>query len=381
MRVAIIGFGGIGRGYAGYLTAHGHEPVIWSPSGAALADFEGDATLTTTGKLEAAVPLRIARDCAEAVAGAEAVIVAVQANGFKAVLDALAPHLAAGQLVIISAHCSFAALYLHRLLKERGLDIPIASWATTALTARKSGPRSVHISGIRGQLDVATLPVRHAQAGLASVYISGIRGQLDVATLPVRHAQAGLAVCQTLFGDRFKASEDVLAIMLSNLNPPAHVANMLGNLTRAERGEDWPNYGSITQGVGRIVDAMDVERLALARAFGLSVRSVQDHYVHSFGVSPGPVGEMAAAVYRNRPELMGPKTLDTRFITEDVPFGLVPLEALGRVAGVPLPLHQAGIALFDAICAQDFRAGNDLLPALGLERLTASELHGQLRGA
>jgi len=78
---------------------------------------------------------------------------------------------------------------------------------------------------------------------------------------------------------------------------------------------------------------------------------------------------------------MGPKTLDTRFITEDVPFGLVPLEALGRVAGVPLPLHQAGIALFDAICAQDFRAGNDLLPALGLERLTASELHGQLRGA
>ncbi|MBN9458047.1 MAG: NAD/NADP octopine/nopaline dehydrogenase family protein [Bosea sp.] len=355
MRVAIIGFGGIGRGYAGYLTAHGHEPVIWSPSGAALADFEGDATLTTTGKLEAAVPLRIARDCAEAVAGAEAVIVAVQANGFKAVLDALAPHLAAGQLVIISAHCSFAALYLHRLLKERGLDIPIASWATTALTARKSGPRSVHISGIRGQLDVATLPVRHAQAGLA--------------------------VCQTLFGDRFKASEDVLAIMLSNLNPPAHVANMLGNLTRAERGEDWPNYGSITQGVGRIVDAMDVERLALARAFGLSVRSVQDHYVHSFGVSPGPVGEMAAAVYRNRPELMGPKTLDTRFITEDVPFGLVPLEALGRVAGVPLPLHQAGIALFDAICAQDFRAGNDLLPALGLERLTASELHGQLRGA
>ncbi len=186
---------------------------------------------------------------------------------------------------------------------------------------------------------------------------------------------------ESLFGDRFKASEDVLAIMLSNLNPPAHVANMLGNLTRAERGEDWPNYGSITQGVGRIVDAMDVERLALARAFGLSVRSVQDHYVHSFGVSPGPVGEMAAAVYRNRPELMGPKTLDTRFITEDVPFGLVPLEALGRVAGVPLPLHQAGIALFDAICAQDFRAGNDLLPALGLERLSASELHGQLRGA
>ncbi|MBD3846029.1 NAD/NADP octopine/nopaline dehydrogenase family protein [Bosea sp. SSUT16] len=354
MRVAIIGFGGIGRGYAAYLTVQGHEPVIWSPSGAALADFAEDASLTVTGKLETAVPLRIARDCAEAVAGAEAVIVTVQANGFKTALDALAPHLVAGQSVIISAHCSFAALHLHRLLQERGVDVPIAAWATTALTARKSGPRSVHVSGIRAKLDVATLPVRHAQAGLDA--------------------------CRALFGDRFEPREDVLAIMLSNLNPPAHVANMLGNLTRAERGEDWPNYGSITQGVGRIVDAMDVERLALAGAFGLSVRSVQDHYVHSFGVAPGPVGEMAAAVYRNRPELLGPKTLDTRFITEDVPFGLVPLEALGQVTGVALPLHQAGIALFDAICARNFRAENDLLPALDLGRFSAAQLHRELRG-
>lgn len=354
MRVAIVGFGGIGRGYAAYLTGQGHEPIIWSPSGAALADFAGNAPLAVTGKLETAMPLRIARDCAEALAGADAVIVTVQANGFKTVIDAIAPHLTTGQTVIISAHCSFAALHLHRLLKERSIDIPIAAWATTALTARKSGPRSVHISGIRAKLDVATLPVRQAQAGLAA--------------------------CRALFGDRFEPRDDVLAIMLSNLNPPAHVANMLGNLTRAERGEDWPNYGSITQGVGRIVDAMDVERLALAAAFGLSVRSVQDHYVHSFGVSPGPVGEMAAAVYKNRPELLGPKTLDTRFITEDVPFGLVPLEALGQVTDMPLPLHQAGIALFDAICDRNFRAENDLLSALDLAGLSAADLHRELRG-
>lgn len=354
MRVAIIGSGGIGRGYAAYLTTQGHEPVIWSPSGAALADFAGEAPLLVTGKLETSLPLRIAPDAAAALAGAETVILAVQANGFKTVIDAIAPHLVAGQTVIISAHCSFAALYLHRLVTARGIDLPIAAWATTALTARKSGPHSVHVSGIRAKLDVATLPVRHAEAGLA--------------------------VCRALFGDRFEPREDVLAIMLSNLNPPAHAANMLGNLTRAEKGEDWPNYGSITQGVGRIVDAMDVERLALAKAFGLAVRSVQDHYVHSFGVTPGPVGEMAAAVYKNRPELLGPKTLDTRFITEDVPFGLAPLEALGALAGIELPLHQAGIALFDAICARDFRAENDLLPALALGTLSAAELHRELRG-
>lgn len=353
MRVAIIGSGGIGRGYAAYLTSAGHQPVLWSPSGAALVDFAGGAGLTVSGKLEGTVPLALARDCAEAAEGADAVIVAVQANGFRAVFEALAPQLRAGQAVIVSAHCSFAALHLHRLLAARGLDLPIAAWATTALTARRSGPRGVHVSGIRARLDVATLPMRHAEAGLA--------------------------LCRALFGDRFEPRPDVLAIMLSNLNPPAHMATMLGNLTRAEQGEDWPNYGSITQGVGRIIDAMDVERRTLARAFGLEVRSVQDHYRLSFGVEPGPVGEMAAAVYRKRPELLGPKSLDTRFITEDVPFGLVPLELLGAVAGMDLPLHRAGIALFDAICARDFRAENDLLPALRLDGLGPAELHRQLR--
>jgi opine dehydrogenase len=353
MRVAIIGSGGIGRGYAAYLSSQGHQPVLWSPSGVALKNFADGAELSVTGKLEETFPLALARDCAEAVEGAEAVIVAVQANGFRAVFDALAPHLRAGQAVIVSAHCSFAALYLYRLLAARGLDLPIAAWATTALTARKSGPRSVHISGIRARLDVATLPRRHAEAGLA--------------------------LCCALFGDRFEPRPDLLAIMLSNLNPPAHMATMLGNLTRAEKGEDWPNYGSITPGVGRIIDAMDVERLTLARSFGLEVRSVQDHYRLSFGVEPAPVGEMAAEVYRKRPELLGPKSLDTRFITEDVPFGLVPLELLGAVAGIDMPLHKAGIALFDAICARDFRAENDLLPALGLGGLSPAELHRQLR--
>lgn len=353
MRVAIIGSGGIGRGYAAYLLTRGHQPVLWSPSGAALTDFAGAVPLSVTGKIEAELPLTVAQTCAEAVSGADAVIVTVQANGFRKVCDALAGHLSQGQTVIFSAHCSFAALYLHRLLKPRGLKVAIAAWATTALTARKSGPRGVHVSGVRERLDVAALPVRHGTAALA--------------------------LCQTLFGDRFQLREDMLAIMLSNLNPPAHMANMLGNLTRAERGEDWPNYGGITPGVGRIIETLDVERLSLAKAFGLSVRSVQEHYALSFGVPPGPVAEMAAAVDRMRPELAGPKTLDTRFITEDVPFGLVPLVFLGALCEIPMPVHQAGIALFNAIMMRDFRAENDLIPALGLEGLSPMELHGELR--
>ena len=115
------------------------------------------------------------------------------------------------QTVIFSAHLSFAALYLARALARRGLALPIATWATTALTARSAAGDAVRISGIRQRLDVATLPSDRSEHGLAA--------------------------SRALFGDRFEPRADALAIMLSNLNPPSHMANMLGNLTRAEKGD------------------------------------------------------------------------------------------------------------------------------------------------
>jgi opine dehydrogenase len=347
-RIAVIGNGGVALGCAVVLRDAGHHPVLWSPTGSPTVP-----TLRATGILPGEWSIEVAPDCATAVAGAEAVLVAVTANGHRAVMDAMAPHLQPGQVVIISAHCSFSALYLSKCLAERGVELPVAAWATTLVTGRRQAPGVVHISGRRARLDVATLPAELAPQGLA--------------------------MCQELFGDVFTARDDMLAIMLSNLNPPAHMANMLLNLTRAECGETWPNYGSITPAVGRLMEALDVERLDLAAAFGLSVRTVQEHFVLSHGVAAASVGEMAQAVHAKRPELMGPKTLDTRFVTEDVPFGLLPLAMLGEVAGVAMPLHQAGISLFSAIYARDFAAENDLLPALGLARLAPAAVHARLR--
>ena len=119
MRVAIIGSGGIGRGYAAYLTTQGHEPVLWSPSGAAQADFVGGAELAVTGRIEASLPLAVAAGCAEALAGSDAVIVAVQANGFRAVLEAMAPHL-------VAAHAPHVCSNTLGKSSDRRLGVPAA---------------------------------------------------------------------------------------------------------------------------------------------------------------------------------------------------------------------------------------------------------------
>jgi len=354
MIVAVLGAGGIGLSTAAVLLDRGHAVRMWTPSGEGAAPFRAGKPLVVDGILNGEFRPTGAAAAQEALAGADVALIAVPGNGHRAVIDAIAPHLAAAQTVIISSHCSLSALYLSQRLAARRLACPIAAWATTVTTGRRKAPGAVNMTTLRKEVDVAAVPAR-----------SG--------------AQA-LEACRALFGDRFKLRDDLLAVSLSNLNPPVHMANSLCNLTRMERGEAWPNYGCLTDAVGRLVEALDRERLAVAAAFGLGVRTVQDHFHLSFDLARGTVGEMAREQDKRRGgQPPGPTTLEHRYVTEDVPFGLVPLIAIARAARVPVPLHEGGVALFGARYGRDFAAQNDLLPALAIERLPAAELHALAR--
>ncbi len=348
MKITVLGAGAIGKAYAAYLSSRGYSVTIWSPSGRALGRLSSGGMLAATGICEGEFQVTVASDAAAAVAGADLLVVAVPANGHATLISAIAPHLKNGQTVIVSAELSFSAVLMAQAIKARGLDVPVIAWATTVVTAKSSG--------------------------VDSVAVSLLRKRLDVASIPAGHVTAAAELCADVFGVAFDEKPSVMATALSNLNPPAHMAIALCNFTRMEKGEDWSSYGGITEGAGKLMEALDEERLALAASFGLSVRSVFDHYVHSFGVERGSVGQMAQTVAAARPHVKGPATLDTRFVTEDVPFGLHPLVELGRLAGVKMPLHESGVELFSALYGRNFRTENDILPQLRLEEMSRAQL-------
>jgi opine dehydrogenase len=348
MRIAIIGAGAIGLGSAAYLEQSGHEPGIWSPSGRGSAALAKGKPLVATGAVTGEFHPRIAKSCAEALAGAEAVLVALPGNGHRLVFDAMAPHLEADQIALISGHLSFGALYLARRLAERGVDAPIVAWGTTVTTGRRRGDAEVHVNNLRKKVDIAALPLSAAARGLAT--------------------------CQAMFGDRFVPRDDLLAIAVSNLNPQNHMGIALCNLTRMERGESWSQNENLTDAVGRLMEALDAERLAIAAKLGVAVRTIREHYSLSFNVPPGSVGEMARRMRERGDATLGPTSLDTRYVLEDVPYGLVPTAKLGRLAGAPAPLHEAGIAILSAAYGRDLAADNDLLPAIGFDRMSLDEL-------
>ena len=348
MKVGIVGAGAIAFGMAAFLEQAGHAATLWSPSGERTRALAAGEPLVAAGTIEGSFTPAVATSAESLAADAEVLLIALPAYGHKHVFDAIAPHITAAQTVIVSSHASFGALYLSRLLAARNITVPIVAWGTTLVSGRQTGP--------------------------AKVQVNTVRKTVDLATLPTSRSAEGLALCQSLFGDRFVDRQSLLAIALSNLNPTIHMGIALGNMTRMERAETWGQAENVTPKIGRLLEELDRERLAIAASLGLDVRTIFQHLHLSFGVPYGSASEMHQAMHVIGKGGAGPTTADSRYVTEDVPFGLVPTAKLGRLTGHPAPLHEAGIALFSAMYGRDFTAENDLLAALDIDALSLGQL-------
>ena len=191
--------------------------------------------------------------------------------------------------------------------------------------------------------------------------VSSIRAEVDVATVPGTAAAAGLALCRTLFGDRFRSRAGLLAVALSNVNPQNHLAIALCNLTRMERGETWFQNTNITDAVGRLMEALDAERLAIAHAFGVPVRTLRQHFHLSFHAPEAPLGAMARVLAARGNDPAAPASLHTRYVLEDAPFGLYPTTLLGQACNRPASLHEAGLLTLSALYGRDLARDNDII--------------------
>ena len=346
-RVGIAGSGAIGLASAAWLCHAGHRVTLWPPRSAAVLALRS-APLRAVGVLDVSVQVDVVDTPAELCGAADVIVIAVPVNGHKAVMDALLPALRDGQVVIVSSMASLSALYLFEAAQRQGRNITVGSFGTTVLTARRESPTQVRVMTRRESLGVSALPSSRTVAIVA--------------------------LCSDLFGPGFTAQANTLASALSNINPAAHGPLALFNWTRIERAEAWPQYHYMTPRVAAVIERLEAERQALARAFGIQVRSIERHFAQSFGTQSERLADIAAELHAKRGGPPGPTQIDTRFFHEDMPYGLVFCAALGRIACVPMPATQTLIDAASLIAGQDFAQGNDLLAPLGLAQETVAGL-------
>eukprot|EP00980_Cylindrotheca_fusiformis_P002542 scaffold599_cov94-Cylindrotheca_fusiformis.AAC.1 len=357
VRVGIVGAGAIAKATAALLTQAGHATtMLWSPSGASLPYDSDTTTMTATGAMDFEFSTKITQSGKQLVADNDVIVFALPANGHKKVFDELAPWFQSGQHIIISSHSSLGGLYLSQLLQKHNVHgVSITAWGTTPCTARSSK-----------NVEERT-----------TVNVNTIRQNVDTCTIPFKVQSQATTLCSRLFGDRieFRPRDGLLAISLSNLNPQNHLGIALGNISRMEKGEAWYQFENVTPTIGRFLEQLDEERLNIAKALNLEVKTIFDHFSQGFHVPiTDSISDMNQEIHKGGKDVYGPTSADSRYVTEDVPFGLTLVVAFGELTNRPAILHQSGLQILSAMCGRDFMNENDLLNALDLKRYDLADL-------
>ena len=350
MNYAVIGAGNGGKLLATLIASKGHPVALTDKNPAVIAEIDSwDRTIEVVGRItcRATIPV-VTTDLLTAVEDADVVLVATTADCHDDLAYDLAPMVHNGQIFILNPGQTGGLLAFYNALRDRsGKRIVVGTVQDLIYGCRVKEPGVVNCSAAKKVMDFIACPVPETPRLME--LLKDIFPQL-------RHAK------------------NILAIDFDNMSAMIHPAPTLLNAGRTECGESYTYYAEgITPSVARLLEAMDAERIAVGSAYGVEVTSLAQWQKTAYDVE----GEDLYHVFQNNPYYRPVKsdlTIDNRYVTEDVPCGLVPLCEYGRAAGIPTPAMDAVISLACAMLGRDFRATGRTLAKLGLEGLSVDAI-------
>jgi opine dehydrogenase len=297
---------------------------------------------------------RATTELAAAVDGADTIIVATGGNAQETVARSVAPLLRDGQIILLIQGNTGGSLVVRRALDA---------------------------AGCRAAVDVAEMdnyPFSNWRLSPTRIRPIVKKRWLQIATFPGRRIAAVFPRLAPLFPHAV-AAPSVVCTGFTNANAMLHVANCVGNAGKIDRGESYKFYAEgVTPSVARLYQAINAERVAVAAALGASVPTLEDWFDRVYGVRGADLTETCRLLTTNSDgpyQATGtPASFDHKYITEDVPVGLMPMSALGAAAGVPTPAIDALITLVRAMTGKDFSGEARTLERMGLGRMGAAEI-------
>ena len=353
-RYTVIGAGHGGKAMAAHLALMGFPVTLYNrtPENVAAIKTRGGIELTSYeggphgfGRLEL-----VTSDMGEALERAEVVMVVVPSTAHADIARKAAPHLKDGQIVVLNPGRTGGAMEFREVLKQEGCeaDVVVAETETLIYASRSEGPAEARIFRIKEAVGIAALPAtrtREVLSALHSAYPQFIDGV------------------------------SVLHTGLNNMGAIFHPALTILNAGRIEStGGDFQFYiDGVTPSVARVLEALDRERVTVASALGIRARTALEWLRIAYDATGVDLHE----AIHNQPGYYGikaPRTLNHRYITEDVPMSMVPIAALGQRYGVRVRGMESIIRMACIIHQTDYWRRGRTLDKLGIERLSVYEV-------
>ncbi|MCU0296418.1 MAG: NAD/NADP octopine/nopaline dehydrogenase family protein [Candidatus Nanopelagicales bacterium] len=353
MKIAVLGSGNGGLAMAFEWSRAGHEVVLFdfdefAGNIAAVAQRGG---ITSDGEMTGFAPVAYSgHDIAQAMSGADLVFAVGPAYSTAPFAQACRPHVRPGQIFVVCPGSCAGAIVFRQTLGVDDDSVVVAETSTLPYAVRVTG--EAHLT----------------------VY-NRLKGGYYVAAIPASATSEVYELLHTVH-EGIAPAESIWQTTLQNSNPIIHPAVSLCNAGLIERtGGDFLFYEEgVTEAVGRLIKAVDLERVRIAEALGVTV--LRDPVL---GIAQGyQVIDDYGIGYSQAPGFQGIRAqgqLDHRYFNEDAGYGLVFMTDLARQVGVRTPVMESLLTLSAVVTGRDYaQEAARTMAGLGLAGRSVAEL-------
>jgi opine dehydrogenase len=358
-RVAVLGGGHGAHAMAADLTLKGVEVNICETP-EFKANFSTTLERQEISLIDAWGEEKIARlhkattDFEEAIADVDYIMMAIPAIGHKRFFSAIMPYLEDGQIIVVWPG-NYSGLLFANMLRTKGIkkDITLAEAHTLPWGCRLEGPARIKIFVDAWKLLVAAFPAKNTGR-----VINDLKDVYPVVP-----------------------GENVLATSLNNLNPIVHPAGAVLNAGWIDTlQKDFYLYKlGTTLSVARVIKTVYEEVARVGEAVGIKLFEYPEESFWSKGTIVSFYFKTPFDMVGTVARISGPSSMKARYITEDVPYGLVPTAQLAQKFNIATPIIDAIIGLASVINQTDYRQQGRSLDELGIANLSKDELNKLLQ--
>lgn len=360
-RIAVLGAGNGGCAAAADLTLGGYEVRLYTRSTETLEPIfeKGGIEIIEGGKQQFATPSLLTTKIAEAVDGADLIVIAAPSVAHESFGRELARLLTEQQIVLLNPGHTGGSLHMARTLRSGGFGAGLRLCETVTLTyiCRLVGRARVEVYRRTAHLRCAAFPAK------ATGELVGEIVKIYPHVVP---------------------AENVMETGLANINAIMHPAGMVGNAGWIERtsGDFYFYREGISPAIANVIAAVDRERLQIVERLDLPRLSFVEIFFQAglTSQSARASGSVFQATRESAPNrtIKSPAKLDHRYLNEDVGYGLVPMAEIGRLCGVQTPVIDALITLASEMNGIAYREQGLTLEKMGLSGVDLRQFKGLL---
>ena len=279
---------------------------------------------------------------------ADIILVAAPAYAHKNLAKKCAPYLKSNQIIILMPG-TLGSLEWAKILFENNVhNISIGETDTSPYVCRKTNDNEATIFGTVPHLGLGVFPsinTRHVYNSIKEIF-PGI-----------------------------KCYQDVIECGLSSINPVIHPAGVIMNAGRIERskGEFYFYEEGVTPSVVTVINSLDKERINIGKALDYNLQPIEKA-IHQSGL--GPKGDLWSSINGSEilTKLKAPITVQNRWISEDIPYGIATWSMLGNQIGIKTPVMQSLTNIGSIISSDVSWEKSRNLSDLGIEKMKINNI-------